>query len=47
MILLPETHPDVHEYMTNGGFSVRMGELNQFGRIPVDQAVEETVNKVT
>ena len=47
MVLLPETQPEVHEYMTSGGFCVQMGQLNPFGRIPVDQAVEETVNKDT
>lgn len=30
-----------------GGFSVQLGTRNPFGRIPVDQTTEETVNKVT
>ena len=40
-------HPEVYEYMEQGGFSVQVGSSNSFGRIPVDQMVEETVNKDT
>lgn len=40
-------HPDVHEFLKNGGFSVQLGKQNPFGRIPVDQVIEETVNKDT
>ena len=45
MSLLPEEHPDILEYLRSGGFSVQMNEENPFGRIPVDQTCEETVNK--
>ena len=44
---LPEEHPDILEYLRSGGFSVQMNEDNPFGRIPVDQTCEETVNKDT
>ena len=44
---LPEEHPDTLEYLRSGGFSVQIGEDNPFGRIPVDQTCEETVNKDT
>ena len=44
---LPEEHPDTLEYLRSGGFSVQMSEDNPFGRIPVDQTCEETVNKDT
>lgn len=30
-----------------GGFSVQLGNENPFGRIPVDQTIEETINKDT
>ena len=30
--------------MKAGGFAVQLGEDNPFGKIPVDQAREETVN---
>ena len=33
--------------MKSGGFAVQLGEDNPFGKIPVDQACEETVNKDT
>ena len=44
---LPETHPQVHEHMLHGGFSVQMSDTNTFGQIPVDQMIEETVTKDT
>jgi len=44
---LPVEHPDTLEYLRSGGFSVQIGEDNPFGRIPVDQTCEETVNKDT
>ena len=39
MTSLQEEHPEVHEFMKTGGFSVQMSSNNTFGRIPVDQTV--------
>ena len=47
MVNLPTDHPEVHQYMQTGGFSVQLGQKNPFGKIPVDQALEETVNRDT
>jgi len=44
---LDSEHPDVAAYLRSGGFSVQIGDRNTFGRIPVDQSCEETVNKDT
>ena len=44
---LEDEHPEVLAYLKSGGFAVQIGEDNPFGRIPVDQACEETVNKDT
>ena len=33
--------------LENGGFSVQSGRQNPFGKIPVDQTIDETVNKDT
>ena len=44
---LPKEHPQVHAFMEAGGFSVQMSPDNAFGRIPVDQTIEETINKDT
>ena len=44
---LGEEHPDVLAYLRSGGFSVQIGTMNTFGRIPVDQTCEETVNRDT
>ena len=43
-----ETHnQDIHNHLTAGGFTVQLGADNPFGRIPVDQTIEETINKDT
>ena len=47
MSRLPEEHPYSHQQLCNGAFSVQLSESNMFGRIPVDQAVKETINKDT
>ena len=44
---LPDEHPEVHEFLRNGGFSVELSDDNTFGRIPVDETLEEMVNKDT
>ena len=47
MLNLPNTHPDLHKYLIDGGFSTQIGENNPFGCIPMDQTIEETINKDT
>ena len=47
MTRLADTHPQVYQHMTEGGLSVQLGIANPFGRIPVDQTIEETANRDT
>ena len=47
MMSLDENHPEVFEEFKSGGFSVQLSSINPFGRIPVDQTTETTVNKDT
>lgn len=47
MSCLLETHPEFNYYLENGGFSCQIGSFNTFGRIPIDQTIEETINKDT
>ncbi len=47
MSQLPSTHPDVHAEFVAGKFYVQLGTVNPFSRIPIDQTIEETVNKGT
>ncbi|XP_030267556.1 uncharacterized protein LOC115578638 [Sparus aurata] len=47
MTNLPEKYPSVYEAFKTGQFSVQLSNNNTFGRIPVDQTIEVTVNKVT
>jgi hypothetical protein len=47
MTRLQIDHPQVYNDYQNGGFSVQIGSSNTFGRIPVDQTIEETANKDT
>ena len=42
---LEERHQDVLEYLQSGGFAAQIGDVNPFGRMPIDQTCEETVNK--
>lgn len=42
---LQERSPAVYAHFLKGGFAVQLKEQNPFGSIPIDQAVEETVNK--
>ena len=44
---LESENPKVWEYLCNRGFSVQLSTTNSFGRIPMDQTIEETVNKDT
>ena len=39
------SHPDIEEYLHNGGFSTQLTGENAFGRVPMDQTIEEIVNK--
>lgn len=47
MTNLSETNPDVHVAFEQGFFSVQLSKDNPFGKIPVDQTTEVTVNKDT
>ena len=44
-ISLSTSYPQVNEYLEKGGLSLQLGSVNKFGRIPVDQAIEETANR--
>ena len=44
---LKEEHQYVHTYLKCGGITLQIGDDNPFGKIPVNQACEETVNKDT
>ena len=44
---LREEHPDAFKYVSSGGLSVQLSNSSPFGRVPVDQTCEETVNKDT
>ena len=47
MIDLPNTYSEVQKYLAECGFSTQIGEDNPFGCIPMDQTIEETINKDT
>ena len=47
MTRLSQTHPALYQHFEMGYFSVQMSDHNTFGKIPVDQAIEEIVNKDT
>ena len=45
MTSLSSSHPQVNEFLEKGGLSVQLGSVNKLGRIPMDQAIEETANR--
>ena len=47
MTNLSTEHPEVYEAFRAGYFSVQLSARNAFGRLPVDQTTEVTVNKDT
>ncbi len=47
MKILSTTHREVEQYLKAVGFSMQMSDQNTFGKIPMDQTIEETVNKDT
>src|SRR6218665_529940 len=47
MSSLEQQHPEVKSEFDSGSFSVQLSDNNTFGRIPVDQTIEETVNRDT
>ena len=38
-------YPELDEYLCNGGFSTQLSNANPFHKIPLDQTVEEIINK--
>ena len=47
MILLPETHPEAHALLENGDFGVQRTTSHGFSQMPVDQTIEQTLNRST
>ena len=41
------THPEIDANLLNGRFFCQIGSKNTFGKIPMDQTIEETINKDT
>lgn len=39
--------PDLYLFLREGGFSAQLSATNTFGRVPIDQTLEETVNRDT
>ena len=47
MVLLPETHPEAHALLENGDFGVQRTTSHGFSQMPVDQTIEQTLNRST
>lgn len=47
MSQLSNEHPEVYQHYIEGEFSVQLGKNNPFGKIPIDQTIEETANRDT
>ena len=47
MIQLPETHPEAQMMLENGDFGVQRNSEHGFSQLPVDQTIEQTLNRST
>ena len=47
MMLLPETHPEAHTLLANGDSGVQQTSSHGFSQLPVDQTIEQTLNRST
>ena len=47
MIQLPETHPEAQIMLENGEFGVQRTTEHGFSQMPVDQTIEQTLNRST
>lgn len=47
MVNLENTHPNIHNHMMNGGFVVQRQTKYGFSQVPVDQTIEQTMNRDT
>ncbi|XP_078353866.1 uncharacterized protein LOC144638547 [Oculina patagonica] len=47
MMLLPETHPEAHNLLVHGDFGVQRSTSHGFSQMPVDQTIEQTLNRST
>ena len=46
MLALPETHPEAHQMLAGGDFGVQRTS-HGFSQVPVDQTIEQTINRST
>jgi hypothetical protein len=44
MVKLQESHPDTHEQFMLGEFVVQLSDM-PFNQVPVDQTIEQTINR--
>ena len=47
MIQLPETHPEAQMMLENGDFGVQRTTEHGFAQLPIDQTIEQTLNRST
>ena len=47
MKALPTSHPEANTYLQNGGFAIQRSHASPFSLIPIDQTIEQTVNRDT
>ena len=47
MLELPDTHPDAYSMLSQGHFGVQRTTSHGFSHLPVDQTIEQTLNRNT
>jgi len=47
MVNLEKKHPEAYQHCMDEGFIVQRSSTQLFAQVPIDQAIEQTVNKGT
>ena len=47
MVSLQDTHPEAHQLLEDGNFGVQRSTSYGFSQLPVDQTIEQTLNRST
>lgn len=47
MLALPKSHPEAHKMLSGGDFGVQRSSNHGFAQVPVDQTIEQTLNRST
>ena len=47
MLALPNSRPEAYKMLSDGDFGVQPSSKHGFAQVPVDQTIEQTINRST